>query len=121
MASSTPVALSSLRWLGWRLWRLGKARLGSGETLGWSKVCVFRWSWVVSALKQRDSGVCIFADLLQWRRKSVFVWLHGFITWEDETKGLRHARDCVLDEGCDGNCTLDQMQTKKSNSVNPGV
>ena len=70
----------------------------------------FRWNWVGSLLEAKSQEWV--ADLLQGKRKGVFVWLHGFVTWENETKGLGQVQDCVLDEGCDGNCTLDQTEAK---------
>ena len=54
--------------------REGEARLGGDSRL--LEGCVFEWSWVVSALKQGDSGVSIFADHFNGEEK---VFLYGYM------------------------------------------
>ena len=55
------------------------------------------------------------------RRKNAFVWLHGFVTWEDEMKGLGHGRKCVQDRGHKRICTWESFGNPKIKSVSLGV
>ena len=103
VTSSTPMAFSGLQWLRRLLWWLGTFSkvLERFEVAGGVRIQV-ELAVVCSGLSPRKIG----AGRLERRAKTGFMSFAWLVTWELETRGLKHGWNKVLDGGHKSICTL---------------